>query len=155
MPEFHHVAVPIAAAVIVPAWVLELSGFRWPRLALIAATVLPNVWLTLVGHVGTNYFWLVLLLAWGGFCGTLAGGTSRLALASGTVAVTFTVGWPWSGWLTWNVLFLFGWFMGLVLRRQVVLLAEVRLLRDKAEQIAVFEERQRLSRELHDSVTQA
>ena len=44
---------------------------------------------------------------------------------------------------------------GLVLRRQVVLVSELRLLRDKAEQVAVLQERQRLSRELHDSVTQA
>lgn len=38
MPDFHHVAVPIAVAIVVPAWVLELSGVRWPRFALIAAT---------------------------------------------------------------------------------------------------------------------
>jgi hypothetical protein len=57
MPAFHHVAVPLAVAIIVPAWVLELSGLRWPRLALVAATVLPNVWLTLMGHDSTNYLW--------------------------------------------------------------------------------------------------
>ena len=62
MPEFHHVAVPIAIAVIVPAWILELSGVRWPRVALIAATVLPNIWLTAVGHISTNYLWLLLLV---------------------------------------------------------------------------------------------
>src|SRR5262252_2541064 len=47
MLVFHHLAVPLAIAIIVPAWVIELSGVRWPRIALIAATVLPNVWLTL------------------------------------------------------------------------------------------------------------
>jgi len=155
MPESHHVPVPIAVAVIVPAWVLELSGVRWPRLALIAATVLPNVWLTLVGHVSTNMLWLVLLVAWVGFDGTLAESIIAFGLASGTVALSVVVGYSWSDWLTWNVFFLFGWFMGFVLRRQLVLVAELRLLREKAEQVAVFEERQRLSRELHDSVTQA
>jgi hypothetical protein len=52
--EFYHVAVPIATAVIVPAWILELSGVRWPFMALIAATILPNVWLTVIGDLGTN-----------------------------------------------------------------------------------------------------
>ena len=155
MPEFHHVAVPIATAVIVPAWILELSGVRWPRLALIAATVLPNVWLTLIGHVSTNYLWLVLLVAWVGFAGTLAEGIIVLALASGTVALGAAVGYQWWAWFFWAFYFLIAWFMGLVLRRQVVLVAELRLLRDKAEEVAVLEERQRLSRELHDSVTQA
>ncbi len=45
--------------------------------------------------------------------------------------------------------------MALVLRRQVGLVAELRFLRGQAEQAAVLEERQRLSRELHDSVTQS
>jgi hypothetical protein len=54
MPLFHRAAVPLAVAIIVPAWVIELSGVRWPRVALIAATVLPNVWLTLIGHNTTK-----------------------------------------------------------------------------------------------------
>ncbi len=36
MPAFHHVAALIAVPVMVAAWVVELSGVRWPRLALIA-----------------------------------------------------------------------------------------------------------------------
>src|SRR6266567_2552433 len=70
MPAFHHLAVPIAVAIIVPAWVVELSGLRWPRMVLVAATVLPNVWLTLIGHDSTNYMWLPLLVAWVAFAGT-------------------------------------------------------------------------------------
>jgi hypothetical protein len=46
MPESHHGAAIVAAAVLVTAWAIELSGARWPRLALVLATVLPNVWLT-------------------------------------------------------------------------------------------------------------
>jgi len=65
MPAFHHLAVPIAVAIIVPAWVMELLGLRWSRLTLVAATVLPNVWLTLIGHDSTNYLWLPLLVAFG------------------------------------------------------------------------------------------
>src|SRR5579859_4831958 len=69
MPEFHHLAVPIAVAFIVPAWVAELLGVRWPRLVLIAATVVPNIWLTLIGHISTNYLWFLLLVCWVAFAG--------------------------------------------------------------------------------------
>ena len=161
MPPFHHLAVPLAVAIIVPAWVLELSGVRWPRLALIAATVLPNVWLTLIGHDNTNYLWLPLLVAWVGFSGTRVEGVAALVLASAVIALDVAVQARvvWAFVCYWTVGFLFAWFMGLALRRQVVLVAELRLLRDQTEQrarqVAVLEERQRLSRELHDSVTQA
>jgi signal transduction histidine kinase len=161
MPVFHHVAVPLAVAIIVPAWVVELSGVRWPRIALIAATVLPNVWLTLIGHNTTNYLWLPLLVAWVGFAGTRGEGMLALLLSVATIALDVML-YPavsWSYWFGWLVILLFAWFMGLVLRRQVVLVAELRLLREQAEararQMAVLEERQRLSRELHDSVTQS
>ncbi len=163
MPDFHHIAVPIAIAIIVPAWVLELSGVRWPRTALIAATIVPNIWLTLIGHVSTNYLWLLLLVPWMTFAGTLAEGIVALVLASATVALSILLAPPgqagWTGWVEWSMAFLLTWFMGLVLRRQVVLVAELRAVRgeseERARQVAVLEERQRLSRELHDSVTQA
>ena len=86
MPEFHHGAVPIAVAVIVPAWVLELSGVRWPKLALIAATVLPNVWLTLIGHISTNYLWLLFLVPWVAFAGGFAEGLLAVAASSATIS---------------------------------------------------------------------
>src|SRR5437588_11623831 len=121
MPAFHHVAVPIAVAIIVPAWVVELSGLRWPRLALVAATVLPNVWLTLIGHDSTNYLWLPLLVAWVAFAGTRTEGVAALALASATVALDVTINSAVTGsfWIEWVVSFLLAWFMGIVLRRQV------------------------------------
>jgi signal transduction histidine kinase len=166
MPEFHHVAVPIAVTFIVVAWMVELSGARWPKLALIAATVLPNVWLTLIGHVSTNYLWLLLLVGWVAFSGTRAEGLIALlaAFATITLGVSLIVApaigvFDWGLWTEWAFALLLTWFMGLVLRRQVRLVEELRLLRGEAEQrarqLAVLEERQRLSRELHDSVTQA
>ena len=166
MPEFHHVAVPIATAIIVPAWVAELSGVRWPRLVLIAATVLPNVWLTLIGHVSTNYLWLTLLVLWVAFAGSRAEGLIALTLAFATMTLGVSVivapaigAIPWEFWTEWSFSLLLTWFMGLVLRRQVALVAELRAVHgeseERARQVAVLEERQRLSRELHDSVTQA
>jgi signal transduction histidine kinase len=155
MPEFHHLAVPLAVSVIVPAWVIELSGARWPRGILIAATVLPNIWLTLIGHVSTNYLWLTLLVVWVGFAGNQAEGIAALVLSVITIGLSVAVGAPASIWAVWAAGLLIVWFMAHVLRRQVGLVAELRLLRLRAEQAAVLEERQRLSRELHDSVTQS
>jgi hypothetical protein len=34
-----------------------------PRLALIAAIIVPNLWLTIIGHTETNYLFLALLVA--------------------------------------------------------------------------------------------
>jgi signal transduction histidine kinase len=161
MPEFHHVAVPIAVAIIVPIWVAELLGVGWPRIVLIAATVLPNLWLTGVGHNSTNYLWFPLLVAWVAFAGTTAESIVALVGASTTVglAVVLAPAIGWAYWVEWVFSFLLAWFMGLSLRRQVVLVSELRLVRAQAEQtardVAVLEERQRLSRELHDSVTQS
>jgi signal transduction histidine kinase len=142
MPEFHHLAVPIALAVIVSAWVLEFSGVRkrLSRLALIAATVLPNVWLTLIGHISTNYLWLTLLVIWVGFAGTLVEGLIALCLSVATitlgVAIVITPGTgsiPWEFWTEWTFSLVLTWFMGRVLRRQVVLAAELRASQSEAE----------------------
>jgi hypothetical protein len=55
MPATHHLAALIAAPVFVIAWAIEVAGVRWPRLALIAAITIPNLWLTVIGHTETNY----------------------------------------------------------------------------------------------------
>lgn len=130
MPDFHHVAVPIAVAVIVPAWLVELSGARWPRWALIAATVLPNVWLTLIGHISTNFLWLLLLVGWIAFTGTRVEALTALLLALGTLAlgeiamIAPAIGViDWGGWSEASFALILTWFMGLVLRRRVALAA--------------------------------
>src|SRR5262249_6450761 len=89
------------------------------------------------------------------FAGTRSESVIALGLASATAALSVAMGASWSFWFGCTVLFLFAWFMGLVLRRQVALVAELRQLRGQAEEVAVLEERQRPSRELHGSVTQA
>ncbi len=64
------------------AWVVELPGVCWPRLALVAAVVLPNEWLTLIGHISSSYGWLIPLVAWVAFVGTLV---ITVALSTATV----------------------------------------------------------------------
>jgi len=164
MPVFHHLAVPVAVAVVVAAWVVELAGVRWPRLALVAAVVLPNVWLTSMGHFGANYLFLLLLVAWIELVGGRAERAAALVLALGVLGLGLVVNVEEGdvnvgAWTSYLVIVLMAWSMGLVLRRQDRMVGELRLRRSESEQrgrdMAVLEERQRLSRELHDSVTQS
>jgi signal transduction histidine kinase len=155
----------------------------WPRPALIAAIVLPNLWLTLIGHTEANYLFLSLLVGWVTFAGTRTEGLIALALALAIASIAILLiiapnigAIDWGTWTGWTFSLLLTWFMGLVLRRQEQLVAKLHLLQRQAElrsqellmllsvnaalherarQAAVLEERQRLSRELHDSVTQA
>ena len=72
MPAFHRVAAPVAAVVMLATWATELAGLGWPRLVLILGVVLPEVWLTLIGHVSANNLFLFLMLARVGVAGTRA-----------------------------------------------------------------------------------
>lgn len=167
MASSHRVLVPVAAAVMFAAWVVEFSGVRWPRLALVAAIVLPNLWLTAIGHVSNNYLLLVPLVAWVGVVGTRAESVIALVVSVATVALASVLDLmdgqaAWSVWTSWSVGLIVVWLMALVFVRQERLVRELQRLAadnaslsERARQAAVLEERQRLARELHDSVTQA
>jgi signal transduction histidine kinase len=139
MPEFHHVAVPAATAVVLAAWAVELSGLRWPRLALILGVVLPNLWLTLIGHVSANNLFLILLLGWVGVVGTRRESVTALAFALATVGVGIGLDAldgqiAWASWTSWLVGLLLVWLMTLVLAVQERLVVELRELRSRAEE---------------------
>src|SRR5579864_56963 len=125
MPASHHWAALIAAPIFVIAWVIEVSGVRWPRLALIAAITVPNLWLTVIGHTETNYLFLALLVGWVAFTGTLAEGLIALVLAFGTILLGVAMyvapaigGIPWESLTEWLFSLVLTWFLGLSLQRQ-------------------------------------
>jgi len=132
MPDSHRVAAVVAAPVFVAAWLVELSGLRLPRPALIAAMVAPNLWLTLIGHTETNLLYLPLMVGWFAYVGTRAEGLIALVLAFATISVGqgFIVApaigvIPWESWTEWSFLLVLPWFLGFSLRRQERLVTEL------------------------------
>ena len=132
MPDSHRVAAVVAAPVFVAAWLVELSGLRLPRPALIAAMVAPNLWLTLIGHTETNLLYLPLMVGWVAYVGTRAEGLIALVLAFATISVGqgFIVApaigvIPWESWTEWSFLLVLPWFLGFSLRRQERLVTEL------------------------------
>jgi signal transduction histidine kinase len=139
MPASHHRWVPVAAAVMVVAWAVELLGVPWPRLALVAAVVLPNVYLTLIGHTGANYLFLLLLVVWVELVGSRVERAAALVLSLATLGLGLAVDAAdgrvaWASWISYLVVVLMAWSVGLVLRRQDRLVAELRRRRSEAEQ---------------------
>jgi signal transduction histidine kinase len=141
MPETHHGAAIVAAAVMFAAWAVELSGLHWPRLLLVAATILPNVWLTLIGHISANDLFLLLLVAWVGVVGSRA--EHILALGASLVAVAVGIGVQllagqvnWTTWISWTVGLLITWLMAQLARRQARLLAELSVLLTVSRSVA-------------------
>jgi signal transduction histidine kinase len=160
MPESHRVAAPLAAAVMAGAWAVELSGQHLPRLALVLAMVVPNISLALMHHSNVNFLFLLLVVAWVGVVGSRAESLAALGLTLVTVAIAAIADAMhgqllWSEWTSWTVGLIILWLMARVLVRQERLVAENTRLHEQARHAAVLEERQRLARELHDSVTQS
>ena len=124
MPVFHHTATWIGVAIMTGAWAVELAGVSWPRIALIAAVVLPNVWLTTIGHDAFNYLYLWLLVTWVSFAGTRVEGILALGLSIATITFDSVLVAVNGGPMNWGLfaglsfLLFLVWFMGLSLRRE-------------------------------------
>jgi signal transduction histidine kinase len=148
MPESHHAAASMAAVVMFAAWAVELSGVRWPRVALIALTIVPNVLLTLMGHFSANNLFLLLLVAWLGVVGKRWEHVLALVLSLGVVGLGIAVqlgafgielaGGPvaWTAWIINTIVVVMAWLMGLLVRRQEQLLAELGVLLTVSRSVA-------------------
>jgi signal transduction histidine kinase len=141
MPASHHVAALVAAPIFVAAWMIELAGVRWPRPLFIAAIVIPNLWLTLIGHTETNWLFLPLMVGWVAFVGTRAEGLCALVLAFATISIgqLFIVapnigGIPWESWTEWSFVLVLTWFLGYSLCRQERLVTELDVRGHQLEQ---------------------
>jgi len=122
MPVSHHQVVIVATGVMVAAWAVELFGVPWPRVALVLAVVLPNLWLTLIGHVGVNYLFLLLVVAWVAVVGSHVEWVATVVLSLATLGVGLAVDGvdsqiSWTSWIFYLVVVLLAWSIGLVLRR--------------------------------------
>jgi signal transduction histidine kinase len=139
MVEFHHVAVPIAVGVMIAAWVLELANVGWPRLLLILGIVLPNMWLTWLGHVSANELFLILMLAWVGIVGSPFENALAISLAVATVGLGVALDLVfgsvnWAAWTSWLVGIVLVWLMSRVLAREERIVEQRDRLRSEAEE---------------------
>jgi signal transduction histidine kinase len=139
MPEFHHVAVPMAAALMIAAWVVELANIGSPRLVLILGIVLPNIWLTWLGHVSANELFVILMLAWIGIVGSRFENALAITLAVATVGLGVALDLAygsvnWAAWTSWLVGIVLVWLMSRVLAREERIVEQRERLRSEAEQ---------------------
>ena len=139
MAESHHVAVPIAVAVMVAAWAIELANVSWPRVLLILGVVVPNLWLIAIGHTSANELFVILMLAWVGVVGSrLENGLAiTLALTTVVLGIALDVVYgavSWAAWTSWVVGIVLIWLMSRVLVRQEHIVEQRERLRAEAEQ---------------------
>jgi signal transduction histidine kinase len=138
MAESHHIAVPVASAVMAGAWGLELSNVRAPRVLLILGIVAPNVWLTSIGHVSANELFLILMLAWVGVVGSRIENWLAISLALATIALGIVLDLlygavNWAAWTSWLVGVVLVWLMAQVLSREEQIVEQRERLRAEAE----------------------
>ena len=138
MPESHHVAVPVAATIMAAAWALELGNLGWPRLLLILAVIVPNLWLTALGHTSANEFFVILMLAWVGVVGSRLENTLAISLALATIALGVALDFVygsvnWAAWTSWLVGIVLVWLMARVLAREEQIVEQRERLRAEAE----------------------
>src|SRR5450755_857222 len=101
-----------------------------------------------------NVGWLAVSLI-GGWC-SLVGGR-RVGLVYWTGAITlFVIEWTWirpdPGWSAWLAASTFTFFLGLLVRYQFVLVAQLRAAQAGLTEKARAEERNRIARDLHDVI---
>ena len=156
MPVAHLAGVPIAVAIVLAAWLVELAGPplpRLPRLALAAVVLAPNLWLAAIGHSGPNLLYLHLLAAWVVLTGSRAEGLVALGLALATLGVGAVGEAAASGrialqaWVSWIAGLLAIWGMARLIIEQQRLLSALRTAQAQLTRQATENERLRAEAE--------
>ena len=156
MPSSHLVAVPIAVAILVAVWLVDIAGSplpRLPRLLFAAVVAAPNLWLVVVGHTGLNLHFLLLLAAWVVLTGSRAEGLAALGLALGTFGVAMlaqasAIGWiALEAWVSWIGGLLAIWVMARLLVDQQRLVSALRATQAQLTRQATENERLRAEAE--------
>jgi signal transduction histidine kinase len=166
MPESHRIYVPVALVPIVVAWLAEIFGIPWPRAVLALAVAGPNIALSALGHVGANYLFLLLLVAWLTYAGTrnearfalglsliAVGAVAASAISDGVIEIT--------AWVVWTLGLFTIWIAARMIRAQQALLSRLRMARadldrKAREAEALSRADEQLYRSLHlDTVLQA
>ncbi len=160
----HLVLLPLMLFGCCVVWGLDLIGKGLPRWVFAVVVVGLHTAVVLAGHTGLHTLFLLLMVAWVTFTGTPRDSVVALLLSVAAVGVAAAAGAAAgnpavSVWASWLAGILLIWLMARALVGQQRLMLELRRtqadLAEHARRSAALEERQRLSRELHDSATQS
>lgn len=139
--------------VAVAAWLIELAGVPWPRLAFVVATVTPTAYLIYIGNVDLAPLFLCMTVAWVAYTAPRAPSIQMLALAfAGLVPAIVERGGNPVPWLPWLLGIGFSWVALHALATQQQLLVELGIAQASLAGQAAAEERRRIARELHDVI---
>jgi signal transduction histidine kinase len=130
-------------------WAVELTGYRLPRPLFAAAVALPIGWLIVTDNAGVGGLFLLLMVGWVVYTGSLRAGMLAVVLSSLSVLGYVHFDSP-DRWLPWIVgMAATGVMIRLALGQQQLVQQLRAAQADLAHQAAV-EERRRIAREIHD-----
>src|SRR5438067_2577949 len=141
----------LVAAAVVP-WLVECAGFAVPRFVVVPAVIGAVAWL--VSSPARNDFSPFLLVLLAADCGVnMAPLTSGLvALAGAGVMIGWELAGRFQGSFIWSAGIALGWVVGTGYQWQQQLLVELRAAQAELADQAAAGERQRIAREIHDTI---
>jgi signal transduction histidine kinase len=149
--------VPLAIGVILVAWLAELAGLSWHRLALIVAITAPSALLAYVQHADFFPLFLLTLVGWVSYTGSRSESYMAVAFSMAAVAVAVIADATdgqieLTPWISWPLGIIVIWVLARTLAFQRDLVQQLRAAQEQIAVSAVSEERRRIARELHDLI---
>jgi signal transduction histidine kinase len=145
----------VALLVALVPWVFVALGLRMHPLAVMVSSLVPVTWLVVSRNGQGALFIMLAGVMWAAaedhrtvaVVGVIGG--SAAALACSVASPEFDMGMVW---LLWAAGLVFAWFAGELLRRQVVLAAQLASVRHELDAAALAAERKTIARDVHDIV---